>query len=158
MTDTTRWIGPDDRLAVDMVGFLWCKSNSLQGWERWTLEDRPPYTNQSHQPRLTGWCGTYNDIATHASGVWKVVRMARNGRAFIRALQGVELRDALNELGYPELIPNDLAEAQPSAEALLTDLVVFINQAAEQGILNAAEIQAMPSMIDAQKLINQKGL
>ena len=85
--------------------------------------------------------------------------MARNGRAFIRALQGVELRDALNELGYPELIPNDLAEAQPSsAEALLTDLVVFINQAAEQGILNAAEIQAMPSMIDAQKLINQKGL
>lgn len=153
MTDTTRWIGPDDRLAADMVGFLWCKSNAIQGWDRVTLEDRPPYTNQSHQPRLSGWCGTYNDIATYAQGVWKVVRMARNGRAFIRSLSGTELRDALEELGYPELIPDDLAVDRPSAESLLTDLVVFINQAAQQGILNAEEIQTMPAMIEAQKLI-----
>lgn len=100
---TGMWIGPADNLAVGLTGFLVENSHAIKGWERIELRDLPAYTNQSHQPRLTGWCGTYNDVATHARGVGRVVRMARNGRAYVEILTGDELTAALEELGFPEL-------------------------------------------------------
>ena len=104
---TTMWIGPDEMLKVGDFGFLVQKSNDNNGWERYELRDTPAYTNRSIEPRLEGWCGTYNDVATYGCGMWRVERLARNGRAFIRKLEGGELGAALEELGYPELMPEE---------------------------------------------------
>lgn len=57
-TKMTRWIGPDPMLSVGNTGFLIEHYNELSGGSRFELRDTPPYTNQSHQPRLSGWCGT----------------------------------------------------------------------------------------------------
>ena len=70
---------------------------------RYELRSTPAHTNQSHEPRLHGWCGTYNDLSTSARGMVRVERMAKNGRAYVRELEGDELAAALEELGYPEL-------------------------------------------------------
>lgn len=105
---TTQWIGPDDRLdrlAMNLVGFLWKRSHTMKGWDRFSLENRPPYTNKSGEPRLMGWCGTTNDISVTGCGMAKVVRVAGNGRALVQILEGQDLKDALDELGYPELDP-----------------------------------------------------
>lgn len=98
------WIGPDETLSVGLVGFLVEISNRLQGRDRYELRDTPPTTNQSYQPRLYGWCGSYNDTNTHGRGLWRVERVARNGRAFVVELSGSELAAGLEELGYPELL------------------------------------------------------
>jgi hypothetical protein len=103
MTDT-RWIGPDDTLSVGDVGFLINFSNVIRGSERYEVRDTPAYTNVSNEPRLHGWCGTYNDLSTHACGMVRVERIAKNGRAFVRELEGEDLATALDELGYPELL------------------------------------------------------
>jgi len=103
MSGNTHWIGPDETLKVGDFGFLIVKDDNFGG-ERWSLSDTPAHTNMSHEPRLNGWCGTYNDIATFARGMAKVVKIARNGRAQVVRLGGVELVEALEELGYPELI------------------------------------------------------
>ena len=105
-TTATRWIGPDETLSVGDIGFLIEKSHNTAGWERYELRDTPAYTNQSRQPRLDGWCGSYNDLSTSACGMVKVERMAKNGRALVRELEGDELAAALEELGYPELMPD----------------------------------------------------
>lgn len=100
---TSQWIGPDETLAVGQVGFLIEKRQTMKGWTRFELRDTPAHTNQSNEPKLHGWCGTYNDLSTHGRGMVRVERLARNGRAFVRALEGEELAAALEELGYPEL-------------------------------------------------------
>lgn len=100
---TTMWIGPDENLKVGDQGFLIEISNKVSGYERHELRDTPPYTNRSHEPRLEGWCGTYNDTATYGKGMWVVDRVAKNGRAFIRKLEGDDLEAALEEFGYPDL-------------------------------------------------------
>lgn len=97
----TMWIGPDLTLEVGQTGFLIEQSHATQGWNRRILHCLPAYTNVSHQPKLNGWCGTWNDVATYGRGVWVVERIARNGRAFIRELTGEDLRAALEDLGYP---------------------------------------------------------
>jgi len=97
------WIGPDETLAVGQIGFLIEHSHTLKGWSRYALRDVPAHTNQSNEPRLHGWCGTYNDLATHARGMARVERVARNGRAFVRELEGDDLATALDEFGYPDL-------------------------------------------------------
>lgn len=102
-TNGTRWIGPDDTLTVGDIGFLIEHYNESSGGSRFELRDTPPYTNQSHQPRLSGWCGTWNNVGTHGHGLARVERLARNGRALVRPLDGDELTAALEELGYPEL-------------------------------------------------------
>ena len=99
----TRWIGPDDQLSVGDVGFLVEYSNAFKHSEQYALQDSPAYTNVSHQPQLYGWCGTWNDTSTNACGMVKVERVAKNGRALVRPLEGAELQAALEELGYPEL-------------------------------------------------------
>jgi hypothetical protein len=100
---TRLWIGPDDRLQVGQTGFLVERSNPVQGWRRRSLDSLPPTTNRSHQPRLTGWCGSYNDTSTCGCGMARVVRLAGNGRALVEVLAGDDLRQALEQAGYPEL-------------------------------------------------------
>ena len=101
---TSMWIGPDETLSAGDVGFLIAKTNVLRRTAaRYELRNTPAHTNQSHEPRLHGWCGTYNDLSTNAQGMVRVERMAKNGRAFVRELEGEELAAALEELGYPEL-------------------------------------------------------
>lgn len=100
---TTMWIGPDDRLTVGDFGFLVHIENPVKRTEHYELRDTPPTTNQSYQPVLNGWCGSYNNTSTYGRGMWKVERMARNGRAFVRELEGDDLAAALEEFGYPDL-------------------------------------------------------
>lgn len=102
---TTHWIGTEhDQFTVGQVGFLVEVSHHTKGWRRFDLRDHPAKTNQSFQPRLNGWCGSNNDVSVTASGMVRVERVARNGRAFVRELEGEELAAALEDLGYPDLI------------------------------------------------------
>ncbi|MBK6287187.1 MAG: hypothetical protein IPF49_06015 [Gammaproteobacteria bacterium] len=103
VTVNGQWIGPDESLTVGQVGFLVEHHNTLAGWRRHDVRDLPARTNQSLEPRLHGWCGSYNDISTHARGMVRVERMAENSRAFVRELEGDELAAALEDLGYPGL-------------------------------------------------------
>ncbi len=100
---TTMWIGPDETLNVGDKGFLIEISHTTDRWERHELRDTPAYTNQSRKPKLNGWCGSYNNVATYGRGVWEVVRVAKNGRAFIKELEGDEMQAVLDYLGYPDL-------------------------------------------------------
>lgn len=100
---STLWIGPDETLRVGDVGFMVRHANAMKGWVRIEIRDTPAHTNQSHQPRLSGWCGTTNDVATYADGMARVERVAKNGRALVRRLESDDLAAALEELGYPEL-------------------------------------------------------
>lgn len=102
---TTRWIGTEgDQFEVGQTGFLVEVHDTMKGWRRFDLRDHPAKTNMSFEPRLHGWCGTSNDVACHAHGMAIVERVAKNGRAFVRELEGDELVAALDDFGYPELI------------------------------------------------------
>lgn len=103
---TSRWIGPDPMLEAGDVGFLIENANENTGGSQFFLRDTPACTNQSHEPRLHGWCGTWNNVGTHGHGMARVERVAKNGRAFVVELTGDELNDALDECGYPELQRN----------------------------------------------------
>jgi hypothetical protein len=83
------------------VGFLVLRSNALRGAESWHLQERPAHTNQSRVPRLRGWCGTYNDTATHARGLARISRVAGNGR--IQLVPVPATAELLEQLGYPDL-------------------------------------------------------
>jgi hypothetical protein len=99
------WIGPLSRdYYVGDFDFL-IQIDHPQRDARYELRDTPAITNQSLQPTLHGWCGSYNDTSTFGCGVVEVVRVARNGRLFVRELEGEALSAALEELGYPELDP-----------------------------------------------------
>lgn len=101
---TTQWIGPNETLSLGDTGFLIEFSTPMNGgYQRWDLRDTPAHTNRSNQPRLCGWCGTYNDLSTNAHGMAKVIRVAKNGRCLIQSLEGDELQAALEDLGYPNL-------------------------------------------------------
>jgi hypothetical protein len=93
-------------LSVGDIGFL-VEVCPEQRADYCVLQDRPAYTNQSHEPRLYGWCGTTNNVARFGQGVARVIRCAKNGRACVQALEGAELTAALEELGFPELDPAD---------------------------------------------------
>lgn len=102
---TTTWIGPDQNLTVGEIGFLIENNDENNASSRYYLRDTPAHTNQSHEPRLHGWCGSWNNVGTYGCGMVRVERVAKNGRAFVRELEGAELTAALDELGYPELAP-----------------------------------------------------
>lgn len=100
---TGMWIGPDENLSVGDKGFLINTSNPIKGTDTYFLRDTPAYTNQSHEPKLHGWCGSWNDTSTRGCGMWEVTRCAKNGRAYITEIEGWKLKEALEEFGYPEL-------------------------------------------------------
>ncbi len=114
-TTTTRplWIGPDESLAVGQTGFLIRHWHETKGWVRFDLRDTPARTNVSLEYRLSGWCGSYDNISTTARGMVRVTRVAKNGRALVAQLTGAELTAALEDLGYPEL---DSEAAEDAAE------------------------------------------
>lgn len=99
----TQWIDGDDLHQVGDVAFLVKKSNPLQRWTRFDLQDRPAHTNVSHAPRLHGWCGSWNDTSTFAQGLVRVSRIAKNGRMLVTQVSVLELDAELERLGYPEL-------------------------------------------------------
>lgn len=101
---TTMWIGDESSAyKVGDKGFLVKTTNESQGWERIVLRDTPAKTNRRFKPTLYGWCGSYNDVSTYGEGVGVVERVAKNGRAFVRVLEGSERLAVLEEYGYPEL-------------------------------------------------------
>lgn len=100
---TAQWIGPDESLTAGQIGFLVEHHDTLAGWRRYDVRDLPARTNQSLEPRLHGWCGSFNDVSTHARGMVRVERIAKNSRAYVRELDGDELAAALEEFGYPDL-------------------------------------------------------
>ena len=95
------WTDEDRVFSTTEIGFLVRKHFDLQRRDVWVLSDRPAHTNQSHQPRLYGWCGTTDDISVNAEGLGRVVRVAKNGRA--RLVRVDVTPAALEALGYPEL-------------------------------------------------------
>ena len=104
---TQTWIGPVDSCNLPDVGsihFL-IRISKAGGFTRYDLRDTPAYTNQSQEPTLDGWCGTYNDVATYGQGLAKVVRIAKNGRVLLTRVdpQSDEGQAYLEEMGYPDL-------------------------------------------------------
>jgi hypothetical protein len=100
------WIGgDDDQFNVGDVGFLVNTYHETKQWDTHRLRQHPPKTNQSFQPRLYGWCGTTNGVACYGMGLAQVVKVAKNGRAYVKHLSAEEATKLLNdELGYPELV------------------------------------------------------
>lgn len=100
---TTKWI--DEQDFDGDKGFLVEFFNENNSSTRYVLRNKPPYTNRSNEPRLHGWCGSYNNMSTTGCGAWKVLRVAKSGRMLIEELEGEELAEFLEEMGYPELVP-----------------------------------------------------
>ena len=99
-----QWIGPADGLAVGRVGFLIESSNAVAGWVHHRLSDVPAHTNRSFEPRLYGWCGTENDVATfarQANPALVDVNQMRHAKAGSRAVNGDRL--TFNRLGAAKL-------------------------------------------------------
>lgn len=104
---TTIWIDGPDHIStpVGAAFFLVEHSHCTKRWTRHELRDTPPRTNQSFEARPRGWCGTTNDVSTHGRGVWRVTRVAKNGRVqLVRVTDPAELREYLDEVGFPDLI------------------------------------------------------
>jgi len=98
--------GYDEYAKVGDVGFLVEHSNVLHPRtpSAYHLTEHPAHTNMSHAPRLTGWCGTTNDIYIYAHGIGRVARTCRNGRVqYTRVTDPTEVARVLDSLGYPEL-------------------------------------------------------
>ena len=98
---STHWIGGHwtEEFVSGQSGFLVSVGGRLE------LRDRPAHTNSSHEPRLRGWCGSWNNVDTDALGLAVVTRVAKNGRAQVRTLQGEDEAKALEALGWPDLAP-----------------------------------------------------
>jgi hypothetical protein len=107
MTHIPQWIEEQPHVLVGGIYFLIETEN--RGTKSYLLSETAPRTNQSHADRLSGWCGTSNDVATFARGLVSVERFARNGRTRISAIKsgGVEEREALEDLGYPALTADE---------------------------------------------------
>lgn len=106
---TAMWID-GEHLSIGDAGFLVEISNYVKGSTRHELRDRPPTTNESRQPRPLGWCGTFNDTATHGCGIWRVIDTRPNGRAKLEEITArAEIEAFLDAVGFPDLIDECLA-------------------------------------------------
>ncbi len=103
----TKWIDEQEGYIVGECGFLISHSHEAEGWESYQLRSVPARTNVSRVPRLIGWCGSYNNISTSGCGVWKVTRVAKNGRMLIQEATVEEVETFLEEMGYPGLTEDD---------------------------------------------------
>jgi hypothetical protein len=107
-----QWIDGEG-LSVGTIGFLVETTNTNHGSESYGLYERPCHTNQSREPRLTGWCGETNNVSRTAQGLAKVVRVANNGRVQIVTVDGAEGAAWLNDVaGYPDLVPDEWDKAE----------------------------------------------
>jgi len=102
---TTKWIEQQEHVALGDKAFLISFSNENSGSTRYILRSQLVYINWSSELYLTGWCGMYSNVAIQGEGAWKVIRIAKSGRYLIEELEGTELAEFLEEMGYPELIP-----------------------------------------------------
>ena len=108
----TTWIDTDSintgTMPKGSPGFL--VEISPQGKAtRYNLRDTPAKTNRSGEAKLTGWCGTTNNVSVDAAGVWKPVKRSLNGeRTLIREVTDpVEIAAFLEAVGWPELMSSD---------------------------------------------------
>lgn len=107
-TATSFWIDLNgyDVVKPGAVGYLVSKAHTLKGWETYELRDEPARTNSSRQPKLHGWCGSYNDVSTVAHGIAKVVKVNKaETRAYVTILadDAPEAEALKQETGYPDL-------------------------------------------------------
>ncbi len=98
---TQKWIDEQD-FDGDKAFLVEFYNSSAVRWS-YVLRNTPAYTNLSNEPRLRGWCGSYNNVSTTGCGAWKVLRVAKSGRVLIEEMEGEELNEFLDEMGYPEL-------------------------------------------------------
>ena len=101
------WINAyDAETDVGEIGFL-VRSvdfNRRNPEDRFSIQRRPEHTNQSHEQRLRGWCGTTNNHARYAEGLARVVRITPGNRAMVlRVDRPHEVQQALERLGWPGL-------------------------------------------------------
>lgn len=87
----------------DEIGFLICVSNHNTGAEHYRLDGRPAHTNCSHEPRLSGWCGTTDNRHVEACGLARVTRRTQNQRCCLARVEPTA--EVLEGLGYPDLMP-----------------------------------------------------
>ena len=93
-------------ISDDETGFLVCTTyNNERGRQVYSLRQHPVHTNQSHEPRLDGWCGETNNVSVQAEGLAMVARRARNGRICLRRVETT--LEALEAIGYPALMPSE---------------------------------------------------
>jgi hypothetical protein len=112
-TTTPRWVDCDTYEHSDgQVYYLVEVLNTMDGYTRWRLSDRPCRTNQSREPRLHGWCGETNNRSVYARGLVRVTAIASDGdRCRIARLTDREQAAFLGAAGYPELSPISLEVA-----------------------------------------------
>ena len=96
------WIDCEDKRGT--IGFLVETLNTNTGRTSFVLHDRQLRTNQSHEPRLSGWCGETDSRSRYARGVVRVVSRNRLGdRARVAQVTGADLAAFLGSEGYPDL-------------------------------------------------------
>lgn len=107
------WIDCDSDFGVGDIGYLVSSDDSnRRAWDVLRLYRTPLRTNQSHEERLTGWCGETDNVSRTAKGVWRIVRLNKQGdRALVTQLKGADLCTFLANDGRPSLIPDELAKA-----------------------------------------------
>lgn len=108
------WIDCNDfDTKIGNIGYLVeTTNNNARGATTLSLRDRPLRTNQSNEPRLTGWCGETDNKSRTARGVWKVARLNKAcDRALLVQVTGADLAAFLADDGHPELIPDAIAGA-----------------------------------------------
>jgi hypothetical protein len=107
------WIDADFDTRTGDVRFAIETLNTSTGKTSWSLSDTPLRTNQSHEPRLHGWCGETNNRSRYARGLVRVTKTTDphndHPRARVQLIRGEALSEALETLGYPELAPKEEA-------------------------------------------------
>ena len=108
---TPTWIDCDDySTRVGTTGYLVETLNTNTGRTSWGLRERPLHTNQSNEPRLTGWCGETDNRSRYARGVVRVSAVNERGdRCRIASIQGADLVAFLEKDGYPELASEEFS-------------------------------------------------
>lgn len=95
----------DGAAAVGMVGFLIAVKDTSNGGEKLSLRSNPARGNRSGDPILYGWAGETNNRSVYGMGLAKIDRIAHTGRVHVTQIGGDDLRTALEEHGYPDLMP-----------------------------------------------------
>lgn len=92
---------------VGSTGFLvlYSRPPGLSGFTAYELHDQPARTNGTRRPMLSGWCGTWNDLATTAKGVHRIVKVTGSRAPWTvttEQLQGDELAAWLASNGFKQ--------------------------------------------------------